>query len=375
MKKISIIGSTGSIGTQTLEAVEHLKNIKVLGLSANTNIKLLQEQIRKYKPLFAAVADEKKAKELKDNVKDTKTKILCGMEGLCRVATIDEVDMVVTSIVGIAGLLPTYEAIKAGKDIALANKETLVTAGSIIMPLAEKKNVKILPVDSEHYAISQCISGNDINRIIITASGGAFFGKTTDQLKDVILSDALKHPTWSMGKKITIDSSTLMNKALEVIEAHHLFKMPYDKIDVVIHRESIIHSMVEYVDNSIIAQLATPDMRLPIQAALTYPKKVKSLAKPLDLTKFASLTFFEPDLKTFKALRLGYEAGRIGGSMPTVLNAANEVAVSLFIDGKISFVQITELVENAMKNHKVLINPTIHDIIKVDEEIRGEMNC
>lgn len=375
MKTISIIGSTGSIGTQTLEVVDHLENIKVVGISANTDIKLLEEQIRRYKPLLAAVVDEEKAKQLKERVKDTNTRVVSGMEGVCLVATIAQAEMVVTSVVGIAGLLPTMEAINAGKDIALANKETLVTAGDIIMPLAAKKKIKILPVDSEHCAIAQCITGKEINRLIVTASGGAFFGKTAAELGEVTVLDALQHPNWSMGRKITIDSATLMNKALEVIEAHHLFGMPYDKIDVVIHRESIIHSMVEYVDYSVLAQMATPDMRLPIQAALTYPVKVKTLTKQLNLAQIGKLTFYEPDLVTYKALRLGYRAGRVGGTMPTVLNAANEVAVHLFLEGKIPFLQIIEMVEKAMDSHKTIINPTIHDIIEIDKKIRGDMNC
>lgn len=375
MKRISIIGSTGSIGRQTLEVADHLKNIEVLGLSAHGNIKLLEEQIRKYKPLLAAVSDEEKAQQLRDNIKDTGTRIVSGMDGVCQVAAMSAAEMVVTSVVGISGLLPTIEAINAGKDIALANKETLVTAGDIIMPLAAEKKVKILPVDSEHCAIAQCITGKDVKRLIITASGGSFFGKTASQLADVTVEDALKHPNWSMGRKITIDSATLMNKALEVIEAHHLFGMPYDKIDVVIHRESIIHSMVEYIDSSVLAQLATPDMRLPIQAALAYPEKGESLAKQLDLTKIGKLTFFEPDFDTYKALHLGYHAGKIGGTMPTVFNAANEVAVQLFLEGKIPFLQIIELVENAMNRHKTIINPKIHDIIEIDKCIRGEMNC
>lgn len=375
MKIISIIGSTGSIGTQTLEVVDHLKNIKVAGLSANNDIRLLEEQIRKYKPVLAAVVDEEKAAQLAENVKDTDTKIVSGIEGVCSVATIEQAEMVVTSVVGIAGLLPTMEAIKAGKDIALANKETLVTAGEIIIPLAIENKVKILPVDSEHCAIAQCITGKGVNRLILTASGGAFFGKTANELANVTVVDALQHPNWSMGRKITIDSATLMNKALEVIEAHHLFNMPYDRIDVIIHRESVIHSMVEYVDNSVLAQLATPDMKLPIQSALTYPIKTDTIIKQLNLAQIGKLTFFEPDLVTYKALRLGYRAGKVGGTMPTVLNAANEVAVNLFLDGKIPFLQIVDLVEKAMDSHKTIINPTIHDIIKVDEEIRGDMNC
>ena len=376
MKNIAVLGSTGSIGTQTLEAVDFLDNIKVSALTAGGNIDLLEKQIRKYKPLIAAVADEKKAADLKLRVADTDTKVLSGQEGICKAATLDGVDLVVASIVGIAGLKPVYDAICAGKDIALANKETLVTAGDIIMPLAKEKGVKMLPVDSEHHAIHQCITDEkDIKSLIITASGGSFFGKTEKELENVTVEDALNHPNWSMGRKITIDSATLMNKALEVIEAHHLFGIDYDKINVVVHRESIVHSMVEYTDNSILAQMAVPDMRLPIQAALTYPQMAQGMAKPLNLAQIGTLSFFEPDRKTFPALDLGLYAGKTGGSMPVVLNAANEMAVGMFLDGKIKFLDIARLVEKAMDAHKLIANPTLDEIIEVDKQIRGDFNC
>ena len=269
-----------------------------------------------------------------------------------------------------------YDAICAGKDIALANKETLVTAGDIIMPLAREKGVKMLPVDSEHHAIHQCITDEkDIKSLIITASGGSFFGKTTKELENVTVKDALNHPNWIMGRKITIDSATLMNKALEVIEAHHLFGIDYDKINVVVHRESIVHSMVEYTDNSILAQMAVPDMRLPIQAALTYPQMAQGMAKPLNLAQIGTLSFFEPDRKTFPALDLGLYAGKTGGSMPVVLNAANEMAVGMFLDGKIKFLDIARLVQKAMDAHKLIANPTLDEIIEVDKQIRGDFNC
>lgn len=376
MKNIAILGSTGSIGTQTLEAVDFLDNIKVSALTAGGNIDLLEKQIRRYKPQVAAVADEKKAADLKLRVADTDTKVLSGQDGICVAATLDGVDLVVASIVGIAGLKPVYDAICAGKDIALANKETLVTAGDIIMPLAREKGVKMLPVDSEHHAIHQCITDEkDIKSLIITASGGSFFGKTLKELEDVTVKDALNHPNWSMGKKITIDSATLMNKALEVIEAHHLFGIDYDKINVVVHRESIVHSMVEYTDNSILAQMAVPDMRLPIQAALTYPDMAQGIAKPLNLAQIGTLSFYEPDRTTFPALDLGLYAGKTGGSMPVVLNAANEMAVGLFLDGKIKFLDIARLVQKAMDAHKLIANPTLDDIIEVDKQIRGDFNC
>ncbi len=376
MKNIAVLGSTGSIGTQTLEAVDFLDNIKVSALTAGGNIDLLEQQIRRYKPAVAAVADEKKAAALKIRIADTDTKVLSGQEGICEAATLEEVDLVVAAIVGIAGLKPVYAAICAGKDIALANKETLVTAGDIIMPLAHEKGVKMLPVDSEHHAIHQCITDKkDIKNLVITASGGSFFGKTKKELENVTVKEALNHPNWSMGQKITIDSATLMNKALEVIEAHHLFGVEYDNIKVVVHRESIVHSMVEYTDNSLLAQMAVPDMRLPIQAALTYPNMAQGMAEPLNLARIGSLTFYEPDRETFPALDLGLYAGKTGGSMPVVLNGANEAAVGMFLQGRIRFLEIAELVERAMSSHRLIENPTIEDIIEVDKQIRGDFNC
>ncbi|MDD4690410.1 MAG: 1-deoxy-D-xylulose-5-phosphate reductoisomerase [Eubacteriales bacterium] len=376
MKSIAILGSTGSIGTQTLEAVDFLNDIKVSALTAGGNIELLERQARKYKPSVVAVADLSKAADLKLRLADTDIEVVSGQEGICYAATLDEVDMVVAAIVGIAGLSPVYDAICAGKDIALANKETLVTAGDIIMPLAREKGVGMLPVDSEHHAIFQCITEKkNIKNLIITASGGSFFGKTPQELENVTVEDALNHPNWSMGRKITIDSATLMNKALEVIEAHHLFNVDYDRIKVVVHRESIVHSMVEYTDNSVLAQMATPDMRLPIQAALTYPEMAEGIAKPLDLSKICTLSFYEPDRKTFPALDLGLYAGKTGGSMPVVFNAANEAAVQMFLDGKIRFMEIVQLVEKAMEKHTVIPNPTIKEISEIDKKIRGDLNC
>ncbi len=376
MKKISVLGSTGSIGTQTLDVAEHSDNIKIVGLTAGSNIKLLEQQIRKFKPKYAACADEKKAALLKLAVSDTETTVLSGKQGLCEIAADTENDAVVTSIVGIAGLEPTMAAINNGIDIALANKETLVTAGDIVMHEAKAHNSAILPVDSEHSAIFQCIgthSNKEINRIIITASGGSQYGKTRDELKDVTVSQALNHPNWDMGQKITIDSATLMNKGLEVIEAHHLFNMDYDNIDVVVHRQSIVHSMVEFADMSILAQLSLPDMRLPIHYALNYPCRTKSVMKPLDLTEIGTLTFEKPDYETFSCLKLAIEAGKCGGTMPVVLNAANEIAVELFLKGKIKFLQIGEIVEKQLSIHKNTLNPKINDIIETDREIRERL--
>ena len=376
MKNISILGSTGSIGTQTLEVASFLGDVQVLGLSTNTNIDLLETQIRKYKPQIAAVVDENSAKLLKIAVKDTDTKIVSGTDGLCEVSTICDIDTVVTSIVGIAGLIPTMAAIEGGKNIALANKETLVTAGSIVMDAAKNNNVSILPVDSEHSAIFQCIGASDksqIKKLIITASGGSFYGKTVDDLKNVTVKDALNHPNWSMGRKITIDSATLMNKGLEIIEAHWLFGMGYDDIDVIIHRESIIHSMVEFTDGSILAQMGLPDMKLPIHYALCYPNRAASMSEPLNLAKIGKLTFAQPDYDTFKCLSLAINAGMTGGTMPTVLNAANEVAVDMFLNGRIKFLEIGEIVQKCLQNHKNIINPKLIDIIDTDKQIREEV--
>ena len=376
MKKISILGSTGSIGTQTLEVCENLGDVQVMGLSVNKNIKLAEEQIRKFKPKLVSVVDEDAAKELKIAVCDTDTKIISGRESMSEISAMPEIDTVVTSVVGIAGLEPTMAAIKSGVNIALANKETLVTAGSIVIDTAKENNVSILPVDSEHSAIFQCIgshSKEQINRLIITASGGSFYGKTADELENVTVKEALNHPNWSMGQKITIDSATLMNKGLEVIEAHWLFDMDYDNIDVVVHRESIIHSLVEFKDLSVLAQMGLPDMKLPIHYALCYPDRVPSDIKPLNLWELGKLTFAKPDMETFRCLPLAIKAGKDGGTMPTVLNGANEVAVELFLKGKIKFNDIFKIVENALSNHKNVLNPTLDDIIDTDRYVREEV--
>ena len=376
MKKISILGSTGSIGTQTLEVCENLGDVQVMGLSVNKNIKLAEEQIRKFKPKLVSVVDEDAAKELKIAVSDTDTKIISGRESMSEISAMPEIDTVVTSVVGIAGLEPTMAAIKSGVNIALANKETLVTAGSIVIDAAKENNVSILPVDSEHSAIFQCIgshSKEQINRLIITASGGSFYGKTADELEIVTVKEALNHPNWSMGQKITIDSATLMNKGLEVIEAHWLFDMGYDNIDVVVHRESIIHSLVEFKDLSVLAQMGLPDMKLPIHYALCYPDRVPSDIKSLNLWELGKLTFAKPDMETFRCLPLAIKAGKDGGTMPTVLNGANEVAVELFLKGKIKFNDIFKIVENALSNHKNVLNPTLDDIIDTDRYVREEV--
>lgn len=352
MKKIAILGSTGSIGTQTLEVVQENGDIEVTALAAGSNIALLEQQIRKFTPVLAAVWSEEKAKELKDRVRDLNVKIVSGMEGLLEVAVQPDAEILVTAIVGMIGILPTIEAIKAGKDIALANKETLVTAGHIIMPLAKEHHCAILPVDSEHSAIFQSLQGGDkkcLNKILLTASGGPFRGKTREELLDIQVEDALKHPNWEMGRKITIDSSTMVNKGLEVIEAKWLFDVSVDQVEVVVQPQSIIHSMVEYVDGAVIAQLGTPDMKLPIQYALYYPERRYLPGDRLDFGTLGQITFEKPDMETFYGLKLAYEAGRKGGSLPTVLNAANERAVAMFLDRKIRYLQIPEMIEACME--------------------------
>ena len=369
MKNISILGSTGSIGTQALEVVDVCNDICVKGLSANNNTSLLEQQIRKYKPEIACIMDEKLYASFKASVADTNTKIVCGTDGLCQVAGINSADSVLTSVVGNVGLLPTVEAINAGKDILLANKETLVTSGSIIMPLALKKNVKILPVDSEHSAIFQCLQGNENNRIskiLLTASGGPFFGKTKEQLKNVTKKDALAHPNWSMGAKITIDSATMMNKGLEVIEAKWLFGVEPDNIEVYVHRQSIVHSMVEFCDNSVIAQMGVPDMKLPIVYAIHYPERKFPVCEKLDLFKCNTLTFAKPDIDTFECLGFAYDALKIGGTMPAVMNAANEIAVSRFLNDEIEFLQIPYIIRKTMDAHTVKHNISITDVINAD---------
>ncbi len=370
---IAIIGSTGSIGTQTLEVVDAYPGIKVHGISAYSDIDLLEKQIRKYRPKIAAVVNEDKARELKIKVADTDTKILSGDEGVLEVATVNGADIVVTAVVGISGLKPTIEAIKQKKNIALANKETLVTGGHIVTRLCEEYGTKLLPVDSEHSAIFQSMQGFDereIKRIILTASGGPFFGKTKEELSKVTLEQALKHPNWSMGAKVTIDSSTLVNKGLEVIEAKWLFGVDASKIKVLVHRQSVVHSMVEYVDNGVMAQLGAPDMKLPIQYAITYPKRLPMRDNELDFTKYSNLTFQEPDMDTFYALRLAYEAAEKGGVLPTVFNSADEAAVELFREEKISYLDITRLIKEAMNDIKNIENPSVDEIFAVDREAR-----
>lgn len=374
MRTISILGSTGSIGTQTLEVVEVLGDIQVGAISGNHNIKLLEEQARKFRPRLVSVMDEDNAKELKSRLADTNCKVVAGMDGLVEAATLAEADTVVTSVVGNVGLRPTFEAISAGKNIALANKETLVSAGQLVMDLAKKKGISIYPVDSEHSAIFQSLQGNkdnQIRRILLTASGGPFRGKTLDQLKNVTAADALCHPNWSMGKKITIDSATLMNKGLEVMEAKWLFGVDTDQIEVLVHPQSIIHSAVEYEDGAIMAQLGEPDMRVPIQYALTYPKRVANPFPKIDFAKRAQLTFDHPDMDTFRCLTLAYKALKIGGTMPTVLNGANEIAVAKFLSGKIGFLDIPALIEKTMEAYTVKENYTLEDLLEADAWARA----
>lgn len=366
MKKIAILGSTGSIGTQTLDIVREQGDIQVVAMAAGSNISLLEAQMREFKPSLVSVWDEKKAKELRTNTKDLGIKIVSGMEGLLEVSVIPESEILVTAIVGMLGIRPTIAAIKAGKKIALANKETLVTAGHIIIPLAKEYKVPILPVDSEHSAIFQSLQGagdNKISRILLTASGGPFRGRKADELKNIQVEDALKHPNWSMGRKITIDSSTLVNKGLEVMEAKWLFDVALDQIQVVVHPQSVIHSAIEYQDGAVIAQLGTPDMRLPIQYALYYPERRNLSGRRLDLFEIADLTFEKPDTDTFRGLALAYQAMEKGGNIPTVYNAANEKAVSLFLDRKISYPEITELIEACMENAEFIDHPDVDEIL------------
>ncbi len=374
VNNISILGSTGSIGTQALDVVDNRDNLKVSAIAANTNIKALEEQVRKYKPALAVVFDEDKYFQLKSDIADTPTKVSAGMDGLIAAATFDEADLVLNSVVGMVGLLPTLAAAKAGKNIALANKETLVAGGSLVMKAVSDNNVKLYPVDSEHSAIFQCLQGSPsdkaLSRLILTASGGPFFGKTFDELRSVTVEQALNHPNWDMGAKITIDSATMMNKGLEIIEASWLFDMPADKIDVVVHRESVIHSMIEYVDNSVIAQLGVPDMRIPIQYAITYPERYPSPVKRLSLTDYGKLTFFEPDYDTFKCLRACKEAISRGGLCMAAANGANEVANKLFRDRKISFLDIGDLVYDAMLNQENVEAKSVDDVLEADKRAR-----
>ena len=372
MKKIAILGSTGSIGTQTLDIVDQNEDLQVVSLTAGSNIKLLEEQARKYHPKMVSIWDEKKAKELADRLKDTDIKVTTGMDGLIEAASLEDADITVTAIVGMIGIQPTIAAIRAGKDIALANKETLVTAGHIIMPLAKEYNVKILPVDSEHSAIFQCLHGekkDQVSKLIITASGGPFRGKRRDELESIQVEDALKHPNWVMGRKITIDSSTLVNKGLEVMEAKWLFGMELDDIQVVVHPQSVIHSMVEFKDGAIIAQLGTPDMKLPIQYALYYPERKFLAGDRLDFAKLKTMTFEAPDMENFRGLALALQASKTGGSMPTVFNAANELAVAKFLDKKIKYLEIIDIIEDAMNCHKLIQNPKVEEILSVEQEV------
>lgn len=371
MKKIAILGSTGSIGTQTLEVVRANKDIEVTALAAGSNIDLLEKQIREFSPKIAAVWNEEKAKELKDRVRDLDIRIESGMDGLLAVATELGAEIVVTAVVGMIGIRPTIAAMNAGKDIALANKETLVTAGHIIMSLAKEKHVRILPVDSEHSAIFQSLNGetgNKIHKILLTASGGPFRGWTREQMKGVQVEDALKHPNWTMGRKITIDSSTMVNKGLEVMEARWLFGVEMDQVQVVVQPQSVIHSMVEYEDGAVIAQLGTPDMKLPIQYALYYPERRFLAGDRLDFAKLAQITFEAPDFENFHGLSLAYKAGRRGGTLPTVFNAANERAVQKFLDREIGYLTITDMIEAAMEHHTVKENPTVEEILAAEQE-------
>ncbi|WP_027338729.1 1-deoxy-D-xylulose-5-phosphate reductoisomerase [Halonatronum saccharophilum] len=376
MKKISILGSTGSIGTQTLEVVEELGGeISVVALTANSSIDLLADQINKFKPKYGVLMNGELINELKYKLKHSETRILSGLDGLIKVATLEEVDMVINSLVGSIGVRPTLEAIRAGNDIGLANKETLVTAGAIVTKEAKKKGVKILPIDSEHNAIFQALRGErdrDVKRIILTASGGPFREWSKDDLKKVTVKEALNHPNWDMGGKITIDSATLMNKGLEVIEARWLFDIDYDRIDVVVHPQSIVHSLVEFNDSSVLAELGLPDMRVPIQYALTYPDRVENSLDSLDLAKVARLTFEEPKRDLFPCLEYAYEAGRIGGTMPAVLNAGNEIAVDMFLNGGIKFLDIPRVISKVMSVHHLVDSPSLDQILEADRWAREQ---
>ena len=371
MRNISILGSTGSIGTQTLEVVRNNGDIKVSAMAAGSNITLLEKQIREFHPSLVCVWDEEKAKELKTMIADLPVKVASGMDGLLETAEQEQAELVVTAIVGMIGIRPTIAAMKTGKDIALANKETLVTAGHIIMPLAKEMGVRILPVDSEHSAIFQCLNGEDkkhIHKILLTASGGPFRGRTREQMKDIQVEDALKHPNWTMGRKITIDSSTMVNKGLEVMEAKWLFGVEMDQVQVVVQPKSVIHSMVEFEDGAVMAQLGTPDMKLPIQYALYYPERRYLPGERLDFWTLNQIAFEKPDFENFRGLSLAYEAGRTGGSLPTVFNAANEYAVSRFLNRKIGYLDIVDMIEAAMGAHKTVENPTVEQILEAEAE-------
>ncbi len=373
-KKLSILGSTGSIGTQALDVCENL-NIQVVALTANYNYELLEKQARKFKPLLVSMSDEDSAKKLKIALADTNIKVLYGEEGLCNAACIESADTVLNSVVGMVGLKPTLLAINAKKNIALANKETLVAGGRLVMDALKENDVKMYPVDSEHSAIFQCLQGappnKELNKIILTASGGPFFGKKREELTNIKKEQALKHPNWSMGAKITIDSATMMNKGLEIIEAVWLFDLPEDKIDVVVHRESIIHSLVEYKDNSVLAQLGVPDMRIPIQYAITYPNRVTAPVEKLDLTQIANLSFYKPDSETFRCMQLCRDAIKKGSLYPAVANGTNEQAVELFLQDKIGFLDIPLYVEEAMNNFKGIDTFNLDDVLQADKEARA----
>ena len=371
MKKIAILGSTGSIGTQTLEVARNNGDLEITALAAGSNIDLLERQIREFRPPLAAVWTEETAEELRIRTADLDVKIVSGMEGLLEVAAQPESEILVTAIVGMIGIRPTIAAMKAGKDIALANKETLVTAGHIIMPLAKEKGVRILPVDSEHSAIFQCLNGENrvqLKKILLTASGGPFRGKKKEELKNVQVEDALKHPNWHMGRKITIDSATLVNKGLEMMEARWLFGVEPDNIQIVVQPKSIIHSMVEFVDGAVIAQLGTPDMKLPIQYALYYPERRYLPGDRLDFWTLGQITFEKPDMENFPGLRLAFDAAAAGGSLPTVYNAANERAVAMFLEKKIGFLEIPEIIQSCMEAHRVIPDPTVEQILETEEE-------
>lgn len=372
MKKVAILGSTGSIGTQTLEIARTNGDLEITALAAGSNVERLEAQIREFCPSLAAVWAEEKAKELKSRIRDLDVRVVTGMEGLIEVAEQPESGILVTAIVGMIGIRPTIAAMKAGKDIALANKETLVTAGHIIMPLAEECGVRILPVDSEHSAIFQCLNGEnrcELHKILLTASGGPFRGKKKEELREVQVEDALKHPNWSMGRKITIDSATLVNKGLEMMEARWLFGVEPQDIKIVVQPKSIIHSMVEFADGAVIAQLGTPDMKLPIQYALYYPQRRYLPGERLDFWKLGQITFEEPDMENFPGLRLAFDAAAAGGSLPTVYNAANERAVALFLDRKIRFLEIPELIERCMEEHKAVKAPSVKEILQTEAEV------
>ena len=371
MKNIAILGSTGSIGTQTLDVARKNEDLRVVAVSAGKSVEKLEEQIREFHPILAAVWDEKAARDLKTRIADTDTKVVSGMEGLLELASMPQSDILVTAIVGMIGIRPTMEGIRAGKDIALANKETLVTAGHLIMPMAREYGVSILPVDSEHSAIFQAIHGEEnkeIHKLLITASGGPFRGRTTEELRNVTVADTLKHPNWVMGRNITVDSATLVNKGLEVMEARWLFDMDLDHIQVVVQPQSIIHSMVEFKDGAIMAQLGTPDMRLPIQYALYYPHRRYLDGDRLDFTKLREITFEVPDMETFRGLPMAIQASREGGSMPTVFNAANELAVKKFLEEKIGFLDIYEIIAQSMERHKKIEHPDLDEILSVEQD-------